>query len=366
LERGAKPKKTRIRKTTKEKIDALIEKEALKLFKKDESVRNAYIKKIYGIEVVPELEREISNLIAQTRLRLFSAAAEDLVGDPTVRADTRQKLLADLLGVPYQPPRAREQGGHPQRNTFQSQLEKIKQTMKLADEYRELLGFNKNSWSGMLKDPELIKAVLGIIQSLMGPSGSTSEPNTVSSNEQLIMVEINGEWKEMDQRSYSEYLSQKKELGMTQTNQTVPPLGGLHGATGPAGSSANSPSSHAVSATEGSKLPEKEIQSPVARADANQPAFNKEQWNSLASIIEAMDKPPEEFVKKTVELIYSGDQGAAQVRDFLLANTFDRILKELSQFPDYTKRLVENRVWYDLAVAAIKSQSKGTDETGAG
>ena len=360
-----KPKLSRKRKTAKQKIDALAEKYLLESIKKDPSVLRAYISKVYGIDIPPESERRINELKEQIQLRAFDMAADDLAHDPRVREEMRDKCIADLLGQPYQRQRAREKGGPPQRNTFQSQMEKIMQTIKQADEYRKLLGVNENSWSALLKDPELIKAVLGLFQSLIGPSGSPSASSIVSSGEQLHLVEINGEVKEMDQHSYMEYLSQKG-LGLTKTNQIVPIQGALPGAPGPAGSSANSPSSPPVPPKQGSKPQEKATQSSVTRPDAFLPFASKESWNSLERILGAMDKPPEEFVKKTVELVKSGDQAAVQIRDFLLANSYDRILKDLSQYPDYIKRLLENRAWYDEAVAGIKSQSKGTDETGVG
>jgi len=56
-----------------------------------------------------------------------------------------------------------------------------------------------------------------------------------------------------------------------------------------------------------------------------------------------LDKPADDFVKKTLEGIQSGDFQSVRVRDFLRANNFDDALKRFSKNNDCFKRFEKAR-----------------------
>ena len=66
-----------------------------------------------------------------------------------------------------------------------------------------------------------------------------------------------------------------------------------------------------------------------------------------------------------VESSQSGDQESAQIRAFLLATSYDDVLKELSAYDGYAKRFQENRQWHDQVTAGIQLRCEGASETGA-
>jgi hypothetical protein len=63
-------------------------------------------------------------------------------------------------------------------------------------------------------------------------------------------------------------------------------------------------------------------------------------------------------LKKTTELFQSGNKEATQIRDFLLVNNYESVLKQLSGYESYLNKFEKHRDWYDQVVTAIRSQDE--------
>jgi hypothetical protein len=204
-----KPKHPRKKKTLKEKIDASADKRLLDLFKKDPSLLDRYIEKLIGIEIPSESERELAQIMERVKLQLYRAVSGDIVRDPEVTEEIRDKFIAELLGHPAYPPRARNNGNQSVPN-IQNPVQTIKQNIKFMKELKEVLGVNENNWLEQLLNPEVIKAGIGLLQSTRGHSGLLSQANNTADDKRIYVEIIDGKPIEMDFKTWMQYQQHKK------------------------------------------------------------------------------------------------------------------------------------------------------------
>jgi hypothetical protein len=205
-----KSKRPRTRKTLKEKVQAMADKRLLELFKKDPSLLDRYIEKVIGITIPSESEMELNQLIERVRLRVNRELSNDAERDPEIIENLRDKFIAELLGHPAYPPRARGTGAHPPVPNLRNQFDRIKQNIRYMKELREIMGSDESSWLKGLLDPEVIKTILGLVQSSPGSSGLLSQGDNVAGDKRIYVVEIEGKPVEMDFKTWIQYQQQKK------------------------------------------------------------------------------------------------------------------------------------------------------------
>jgi len=189
---GDKAKRSRTKKTIQERIDAFAGEALLKAMKDDPEVLRQYVMKQYGIDIRTHGERMISQVVEQTKQRVIWKVAADITEDTEVQEALRDKIVSELLGVSPHQPRAKEKGERSQRPNIQGQLEKMKATIQLADQYKEFFGINTSGWSKVVQNPEIIKAFFGLIQGVMGSSGLTPVTATADSNGRMYAIEKDG------------------------------------------------------------------------------------------------------------------------------------------------------------------------------
>jgi hypothetical protein len=282
-------------------------------------------------------------LVEQTKIRAYREATSDLERDPEFMEMMRDKAVADLLGLPSYPPRAREKGGHRPPPNLANQLDRMMHDIDQVENLKQRLGVNSNSWTKVLSDPNVIKTVLEIVKGLRG-SSVPSQGSNAATNHKGIFVEINGKFIEMDYPHYMQYASQRKGLGAPMASPAMP---------GQIGQSAEPA---AVNGDAISPLPPGVALSATSETPSVQPNTGDVFLAYLAKIVQAMDEPVEEFVQKTVASCQSGDQESLQIRDFLLAHKYDDVLKELSRGCGYLERFEKNRLWYDRVTEALRTQ----------
>jgi hypothetical protein len=64
-----------------------------------------------------------------------------------------------------------------------------------------------------------------------------------------------------------------------------------------------------------------------------------------------------EFAEKLATSAQNGDHEAVQIRKFMLAHSYDEVMKELSDSQDYASRFKDSRQWYDEVTAALRGQN---------
>jgi hypothetical protein len=165
--RGHKTKQTRVRKSIKEKIENLAHKKFYEILEKDEDTQLRYIKKIYGIEIEPEQERETKRLLRQAKNDLVRSVGADLTYDPKVRAGMRDKMIGELLG-PEAAIKSREKDNRRLRSDPEAQLKKIKRALDQYDEIKSRFGSQSNNWTKVFENPEVVKALLGLVYNILG------------------------------------------------------------------------------------------------------------------------------------------------------------------------------------------------------
>jgi hypothetical protein len=328
---GDKPKPKRRRKTTEEKLRALAEKRLLELAKTDDNILRLLIQKWYGIDVPPESERQMNELVERTRLNVFRAVSGDLTQDPEVREALRDKYIDELFGIKTPAPRPRGRGGYPQSRDPRRQIENWIQSIKKLDQLKAALGADTSVWTKILQDPEIIKLGMGLIQGLLGSFGITPQSTGRDGNYILFAQEINGKWVET-KMTYQEYLqlkTQKNSLEKPMESQIAdtqrdsnnnpatansnpssqPPskpdeikLPGTNLAQdNPAGEPAGASDNHAAHLSSDKSLPlapevpDKRASEALAHSDPNEDKKSSFSWSNLAEAIKALkanqDKP---------------------------------------------------------------------------
>jgi hypothetical protein len=279
-----------------------------------------------------------------------------LIDDREVLEALRDKLVAELLGASPHQPKAKEKGERSQRPNIQSQVEKMKQTIQLADKYKELLGANESIWSKMVQNPEFMKMAMGLIQGLMGSFGLPQATAAADGNGQRYFVLIDNRYVEMDHNAFRQYISKKKVLESPPVTPIQPDQ--KQPTDKPVAAKGNPkpwppPVAPPVKIPEPGKEKAQEVDSQPTAVQQNDAEASRV---CVAKIIEAMDKPVEEFVKKTVASCQSGDKESLQIKDFLLAHKWGDILKELSPDCGYVERIEKNRKWFDHVTEALRTQ----------
>jgi hypothetical protein len=334
-----KQKRSRTKKTLKEKTDALADKKLFELIRDNPDILLAYINKREGLNIPPESERKLNRIVEETKLAIYEKVADDLPRDPEVAEAVRDKLISEL-GLPINPRKGYGDGGRPPRPNFQGRLENMMRIVDQADEIKKRLGVNDSGWSKILENPEVVKVILALAQSLFG---LPQQNNPAENSQPIIKVQVNGEWVDM---KYEDYLifKQQRERELLKANPTLPSQGNQGGKSpGVGDNTSSSPPSPAPSNT----TPEP-ASIPADAGDVFRVYIDK--------IIAAMDSPAEEFVQKTIDSIKSGDKESMQIRDFLLANGYDSLLKQISGYKDCVKKFKEHRNWYDQAVVGFRAQ----------
>jgi hypothetical protein len=267
---GSKPKRTCTRKTLKERMDDLADKALLDAMKHDEKVLNQYIKQRHGIDIPSTSERMISQVIEQAKLTVIRKVGDEISNDPEVQDAVRDKMVAELLGVPPHQPRAKEKGERSQRPNIQGQFEKMKATIQLANKYREFFGVNESIWSKVVQNPEFMKMAMGLIQGLMGPFGLPQATAAADGNGQTYFVLIDDQYVEMDHDAFVQHTSKKKVL---ESPAATPIKPDQKEATDKPVAASGSPKSWPPPIASPNKIPEpdkKEVQEVIAQPTSDQ------------------------------------------------------------------------------------------------
>jgi hypothetical protein len=215
-----KHKQQRPRKTLKEKTNDLADKTLFQAIKEDESLMRAYILKRDGIDILTKSEREIAQLIEQTKLKVLRNVSDDMALDPEITEIFREKCIRDLMGLPMEA-KPQMKGRHHNAPNYHSQLEHLIRTIKYVDQLKEMMGANSSSWSKILQDPAIIKLGLQLIQGLTGSFGLSPQSNS-SDDYKFFAVEIDGKWVEMDKKTYIKYKSEQDKLKLNKPGSETP------------------------------------------------------------------------------------------------------------------------------------------------
>lgn len=216
-------------------LEQIADESFLKIITKNPAIGNKFIQKLnekkYGVTVeddpVEEAQKELNTSIIR-------AALDVIKNDPTLKEELARSKAQEILGIKAHRSNRGEGKDDSTEMMFddESPITKTLREMEEIDELKERLGGGNSSWS-FLKDPDVIKALLGFLVSMRG---NGSEPQIQERVRQVpvktyVITDSEGKMVELSESDYlklkagtAKQLEEKKEPEVKQETVQEDPI----------------------------------------------------------------------------------------------------------------------------------------------